>query len=187
MFRRVASSAAEVDPEAAAAWAEHHQAGEHGLALPTRVGTRWAKRDPEAAMRWLSTLPEGWNRDAGVRETYRTWLRLGGDRPLVWLRGSELEPWMDPALALFARKIGADEPEEGLAWAGRISDEELRWGTLGQIAREWLVLDEPAARAWIERSELPEAYRSKTLAIPPAIQRRVTQREAARAEEEAED
>jgi hypothetical protein len=138
-------------------------------------------------MRWLSTLPEGWNRDAGVRETYRTWLRLGGDRPLVWLRGSELEPWMDPALALFARKIGVDDPEEGLECAGRIADEELRWGTLGQIAREWLVTDEPAARAWIERSELPEPYRSKTLAIPPAIRRQVTEREAARAAEEAED
>jgi hypothetical protein len=187
VFRRVASSAAEVEPEAAAAWAARHEGGEYGLGLPQRVGTRWAKRDPEAAMRWLSTLPEGWNRDGGVRETYRTWLRLGGDRPLVWLRGSEIEPWMDPALALFARKIGVDDPEEGLDWAGRIVDDELRWGTLGQIAREWLVTDEPAARAWLERSELPERFRQKTLTIPPAIRRRVTEREAARAAEEAED
>ena len=92
-----------------------------------------------------------------------------------------------PPLALFARKLGADEPEEALDWAGRIADEELRWGTVGQIAREWLVMDEPAAKAWIERSELPEPYRSKTLVIPRAIRRQVTEREAARTAEEAAD
>jgi hypothetical protein len=172
VFRRVASSAAEVDPEAAAAWAERHADGEHGLQLPRRVGTRWAKRDPEAAMRWLSTLPQGWNRDDGVRETYRTWLRLGGDRPLAWLRGAELEPWLDPAVALFATRLSHEDREEALEWAGRISDEELRWGTVGIIARGWLMTDEEAAKAWIDRAELPELYRRKIFEIPEGVRPR---------------
>jgi len=173
VFRRVASSAAEVDPEAAAAWAERHADGEYGLQLPRRVGTRWAKRDPEAAMRWLSTLPEGRNRDDGVRETYRTWLRLGGDHPMAWLRDAELDPWLDPALALFAKKLSHEDREEALEWAGRISDEELRWGIVGLIARVWLLTDEEAAKAWIDRSEMPEPYRRKVFEIPEGVRRLV--------------
>ncbi len=187
VFRRVASSAAEVDPEAAAAWAERHQAGEHGLALPTRVADRWAKRDPEAAMRWLSTLPEGWNRTDAVRETYRTWLRLGGDRPLEWLRAAKIEPWLDPAVALFARKLALDDREEALEWAGRISDEEMRWGTVTLIARDWLVLDEEAAKAWIDQAELPEPYRSKVFAIPPGIRERAMRSAQVHAAQKSED
>jgi hypothetical protein len=172
VFRRVASSAAEVDPQAAAAWAERHADGEHGLQLPRRVGTRWAKRDPESAMRWLSTLPESWNRDDGVRETYRTWLRLGGDRPMEWLRNAELEPWLDPAVSLFAKKLSYEDPEAALEWAGRISDEEIRWGTVGVIARAWLMADEEAAKAWIDGAELPDVYRQKIFVIPEGMRRR---------------
>jgi hypothetical protein len=171
VFRRVASSAAEVDPEAAAAWAERHADGEYGLRLPRRVGTRWVKRDPEAAMRWLSTLPESWNRADAVRETYRTWLRLGGDRPMAWLRDAELEPWLDPAVSLFAKKLSREDREEALEWAGRISDEEIRWGTVGLIARSWLIADEEAAKAWIDRSEVPELWRQKIFQIPTGMRR----------------
>jgi hypothetical protein len=172
VFRRVASSAAEVDPEAAAAWAERHADGEHGLGLPQRVGSRWAKRDPEAAMRWLATLPEGWNRNDGVLETYRTWLRLDGDPAMAWLREAELEPWLDPAVSLFAKKLSREDREQALEWAGRISDEELRWGTIGLIARAWLLADEEAAKAWIDQAELPELYRQKIFVIPGAMKRR---------------
>jgi len=187
VFRRVASSAAEVDPEAAAAWAARQQAGEHGLALPTRVATRWAKRDPEAAMLWLSTLPEGWNRNDGVRETYLTWLRLGGDRPLEWLRSAKIEPWLDPAVSLFAKKLALDDREEALQWASRISDEELRWGTITIIARDWLALDEEAAKAWIDQAELPELYQRKVFALTPAIRERAIGMAEAHAAEKSGD
>jgi hypothetical protein len=132
-------------------------------------------------MRWLSTLPESWNRDDGVRETYRTWLRLGGDRPMAWLRDAELEPWLDPAASLFAKKLSHEDREEALEWAGRISDEEIRWGTVGLIARAWLLADEEAAKAWIDRAEMPEVYRRKIFEIPGAMQR-----QAARTAEEPE-
>jgi hypothetical protein len=123
-------------------------------------------------MRWLSTLPDGWNREDAVRETYRTWLRLGGDRPLEWLRAAELEPWLDPAVSLFAKKLSHEDREAALEWAGRISDEEIRWGTVGLIARAWLMTDEEAAKAWIDRAELPELYRRKIFEIPGGLKRR---------------
>jgi hypothetical protein len=172
-YRRVASSAAEVDPEAAAAWAERHADGEYGLQLPRRVGTRWAKRDPEAAMRWLSTLPPSWNRDDAVRETYRNWLRLDGDRATQWMREAPLEPWLEPAVALFAKKLSREDPETGLEWAGRISGEELRWGTVSVIARAWLLVDEEAAKGWIDGSAMPDLYRRKVFAIPEGIRRQL--------------
>jgi len=68
VFRRVASWAAEVDPQRAAAWAERHGQGEYGKGLYRRVGTRWARQDGLAAMTWLATLPAGPRRDVGVED-----------------------------------------------------------------------------------------------------------------------
>jgi hypothetical protein len=171
LFRRVASSAAEVEPERAAAWAAEHAGGPSGNGLPRRVGTRWAKRDPETAMRWLSTLEPGPNRNDGVQETYRTWLRFGFQDAFAWLPSQPLEPWLDPAVALYAQVLAPTAPREALDWAHRISDEELRWPTVGRVWRVWALADEAAANAWLAQAELPDFYRERIPQIPEGMRR----------------
>jgi hypothetical protein len=164
VFRRVASAVTEVDPHRAAAWAVRHSEGEYGKGLFRRVGVRWANWDGRAALMWLATLPPGWERDVGVQEAYRNWLGRQHEDAMDWMRGAELEPWLDPALALFAMSLSRRSPEEGLEWAARVHDEERRREALVRSARGWRATDPEAAQAWLDRSELPEQARERILA-----------------------
>jgi len=170
-FRRVASSAAEVDASRATAFAERHLDGPYAKGLPRRVGTRWVTREPEAAMRWLSSLPEGDNRDDGVMETYRNWIFQDTVAARAWLPSVENNGWLDPAVSIYARSLSKKEPLEALSWAGRIREPDLRNRTLGVVARTWLLQDEAAANAWLDQSGLPEKYIER-IRIVPAILRK---------------
>jgi len=126
VFRRVASRATEIAPQRAGAWAARHGEQEYGKGLFRRVGTRWAQQDGLAAMTWLATLPAGWERDVAVQETYRVWLGRDHDDAMAWLRSTELEPWLEPALALYAKALTRESPEQALEWSALIHDAERR-------------------------------------------------------------
>jgi hypothetical protein len=180
VYRRAASAVAEVDPHAAAAWAERHSGGEHGDGLYRRVGVRWAKRDGQAAMEWLASVPASEQRDIGVRETYRTWLGLDPEGAKAWMRGGEIAAWREPALALFAAIIAAEQPEEALDWTARIADAERREETIVMVGRSWRASDPEAAQAWLDRAELSEEARGRI--NQPLRKPRVRNRARAQAE-----
>jgi hypothetical protein len=172
VFRRVASWAAEVDPQRAAAWAAQHGQEEYGKGLFRRVGTRWAQQDGAAAMSWLATLPAGHERDAAVQESYRAWLSREPEVAKDWLRAAKLEPWLEPALALYARSLAQESPEEALEWTARIRDPERRREATIKIGQYWHQVDPDAARAWLDRSDLPEKDRRWILNPPQGSQGR---------------
>jgi hypothetical protein len=163
LFRRVASAAASVDLERAAAWALKHADGPNGDGLLGRVGNTWAMRDGAAAMTWLSGLPEGKTRDKGVEDTYRAWLDWDAPAALAWMRAREAEPWLEPALALFAVASSREDPEASLAFAARIRDEETRRNVVITIGRLWLDSAPDAAHAWLESGGLDPALRDQIL------------------------
>lgn len=166
-FRRVAGAAAEVDPLRAAEFAERHLDGPYSSGLPERVGTHWVLRDGDAAMRWLGGLGAGSNRDDGVRESFRLWMITDQSAAEQWIVGVEPAPWLDPAIALYAKRLGVkNQPEVALEWAGRIENPELRNPTIGSIARYWLVRDAAAANAWLEGSGLPPEYIARIRVLP---------------------
>ena len=171
VLRRVASSAAEVDPGRAARWAEGLLGGDSGRGITQRVGTRWAKRDPRAAMQWLSSLAPGRDRDDGVRETFRRWMREDPDAALHYGTTVELEPWLDPVVVRVAHRLGRDDPRQGLAWASKVADKDLRLTTIGLVARGWAMADEAAARRWVEQAaDLPDYLKRKIFNVPDSMQ-----------------
>jgi len=170
VFRRVATWATEIDPQRAAAWAARHGEAEYGKGLYRRVGTRWAQQDGRAAMTWLATLPAGEERDAGVQETYRVWLSRDNDVAMDWLRAAELEPWLEPALALYVQSLARQSPEQALQWTALIHDAERRREATIRIGRHWHQVDPDAAQAWLDRSGLPEQDR-KWILEPPQQRR----------------
>jgi hypothetical protein len=117
-------------------------------------------------MTWLATLPAGPDRDAGVQETYRVWLSRDREAAMAWMRGAELEPWLEPALALFAVVLARESPAEALEWAERILDDERRLEATAKIGRQWLRADPEAARSWLDEAELPDQTRAWILAPP---------------------
>jgi len=189
LFRRVASESASVAPEKAAAWAARHAEGPNGDGLLARVGTVWAERpgQGEAALRWLSTLPAGRQRDDGVRDTYQAWAAREHDAATAWIAAEPHAAWLEPAMLQHVTRIARERPGDALDWARRIESDSLREDAFVAAGNVWLVKEPDAARAWLSGDEPGEAVRERILQIERARlerQERKAQR-AARAEAEA--
>ena len=118
-------------------------------------------------MAWLSTLPTGGTQADGVMEAYRDWLSLSPVEAVRWIHGREVEPWLEPALALYSRAaLGRGEPEAAFALVAQFEDERLRDSTWVYIARKWLRRDRAAADAWLQQSDLPEGVKKRAYMIP---------------------
>lgn len=168
MSSRVASAVTWIDPGVAAEWATPRiDDGPRTSGLARRIAVRWRHTDPEAAMAWLSTLPAGGDREDGVTEAYRDWLNADFDAAVAWLEKEGLEPWLEPAWALYARRKSFHEPVESLAIVARFSDQELRERISTLIARAWLQRDRDAAEAWLEQSDLPEPVKKRARMTGP--------------------
>jgi hypothetical protein len=135
------------------------------------VATRWVRSDPEAAMAWLSSLPDGGDREDGVLEGYRDWMATRREQAIAWIERQPVEPWLEPAFALYARgSLALRDPQSALELAGRFTNEEWRNTTSTYIARGWLERDRETADAWLKQSNLPAAVmkRAYMLSHPPA-------------------
>jgi hypothetical protein len=184
VFQRVASSAAEIDPERAAGWASQHAGRDYAWDLARRVGTRWAKREPAKAMAWVASLPPSRGRDVAVRETYLAWVRTDLAAALAYVENAQLEPWLDPAVAVYTKMIVVNDPgrsQEALGWVARISSPELRDATTILIARSWLLEDPAAAEAWLAQADVPDLVRQKIHEIPKRARKLAEERRAASA------
>jgi hypothetical protein len=159
---RVASAAA-ADKKGAplvAEWARPRIA-EHASDsnYPRRIGTRWVQHDPDAAFAWLRSLPAGGGRDDGIGETYRAWLRRNAPAAHAWIEKTAMEPWNEPAYAVYARAIAWERPKEAIELARRFTDESLRESTTVVIGQVWSRHDPAAADAWLAQADLPEHTR----------------------------
>jgi hypothetical protein len=170
-FKRIAGAVAEVDPEAATAFASRHLDGPFAEGLPRRIAMRWADHDPEGAMAWLSTLPDNPNRNDGVRETFRHWLILDRKAARAWIRDQEHERWLDSAVSVFAKGLGRRSPVEALGFAHQIHDPKIRRQTVIITAREWLIRNEASANEWLAQADLEEEWLGKIRTISPGMRK----------------
>ena len=158
MTVRVMSAAAEQGKAAEiTAWASSHvtSGDQSPSGFPRRIGTRWILRDPSATLSWLSSLPAGADRDDGVMESYRDWVRFAPGAATHWAQNAPLEPWSEPAISIYARMLAKDRPEEALALVKRFTDADLRDRITIVIVRKWLAEDPKAASAWLAKADLP--------------------------------
>jgi hypothetical protein len=168
MRPRIAGAAAFVEPPVAAAWAAPQiTTSPRTSGLARRVATRWVRSDPEAAMAWLKSLPDGGDREDGVLESYRDWLSIRHAEAVAWIERQPLEPWLEPAFGLYARNdLAFRDPVAALEFAGRFSDADRRDATSGYIARGWLERDREAADAWLKQGKLPADVVQRVYALP---------------------
>jgi hypothetical protein len=167
MRPRVAGAAAFADPSVAAKWAAPQITdGPRTSGLARRVATRWVRSDPEAAMAWLKTLPNGGDREDGVLEGYRDWLGTRRPEAIAWIERQPLEPWLEPAFSLYARDLAFRDPPAALELAGRFTDADRRDTTSTYIARGWLERDYAAADAWLKQSKLPAGVVQRSYMLP---------------------
>lgn len=158
--RAVGAALVPFDLEVAKRFCEAHCEGEHGSNVRMGIATRWGRKQPEAALEWLSQAPEGYERDIAVRVTYAIWGEAQREQAVAWLErqiGEDGPPaWLEATVPIHANLLGKSQPEKGLAWADRIEDDRDREAVKMEIVREWRERDEPAAEAWMVKSDLSE-------------------------------
>ena len=165
-LRRVATYAAIVDPVATASFAEKYDGTYYMRSLPQRVAMKWAEQDPHAMMNWLRTLEPGRDRDEGVREGFRIWVRRDNEAALAWLSDGPHDRFKDEALALYLRRSQLGDPETALRRTEEIIDEALRLSTQTIITRTWAVQDEDEAKEWVENeSGMTDAEKERALFV----------------------
>jgi len=70
---------------------------------------------------------------------------------------------LEDAVAAFSRTLANQEPSTAWDWAGTLSDPNKQQDALENAGRQWLRVDETAARAAIERSTLPPDLKERLL------------------------
>jgi hypothetical protein len=168
VYRQVGSALPLFDLEAGARWCDAHCDGPYGKDLRHIVARRWVQSgDGAAAMAWLSSAPEGADRDFAVWRTFDAWSRVDQEAALAWMAAQttgELDPWLQPALSIYARLLATDSPADAIGWAERIEEDNKRRFMLIEIAREWRQADEAANEAWLLQSSLSEEALEKVRA-----------------------
>jgi hypothetical protein len=163
--QRVAGVLVETDPQRAGDWAAAKRGPDYGIGLLLKVGTAWAERDPEAALRWLEGLPSDRDLPTVIQETYHKWFTDDMAAASRWLEGQTLEPWLDPALSTYAQWKTRESFEAAMDWAQRIHDPKRREVTVGKIALAWLRKSPDEADAWLARTELPDSTRERIASL----------------------
>jgi len=159
-FRRAAATAANQNPERAAAWVERHAGHDYAADGVRIVVERWMPKDANAAMDWVRAADSNAVREKAVRSAFSWWMQRDRDAAERWLLETELTAAHDPAIDVYASKLArGSEIQQALSWAERIPDETLRLSSLEAIATRWHRRDAAAAEAWLEQSPLDEEAR----------------------------
>ena len=129
---------------------------------------QWAYHDAAAALAWLSTAAEGYERNLAVRMTWAQWSRTDREAAVAWAeaqtQGGELPVWVRPIYPVYARVLSAESPIEALRWGSLIENEREREHVLISVARVWRTTDEAAVEDWLRQSALSEQAREKVRA-----------------------
>jgi hypothetical protein len=165
VYRQVASALPLFDHAAAMRWCEAHCDGPFGNNLRNILAGRWVLSDGPSALEWLSTAPDGHEKDLAIRASFATWGREDPEAALAWMaeqtEDGKLTAWLEPALPVYVGLLAERSPAEAIEWAQRIGREREREVALIKIARRWRESDEPAAEAWLQSSPLSEEARAK--------------------------
>jgi len=164
VFRRLVDALSRLDIEAGTRWCDAHCLGPYGDNMRSLIARTWVLRDGPSAMTWLSSAPEGYDKNLALRITFALWVRMEREAALAWMESQttgEPEPWLEPLYPVYARSIAGDAPADAIQWAERIEDDSARESVLIRVARVWHHLDEAAAEAWLLESSLSEEAREK--------------------------
>jgi len=175
VYWQVGSALALFNLEAGLRWCEAHCDGPYGKDLRSSISRRWVRTGGgAAALEWLSSAPEGFEKDFAVRVTFEEWTLTDRAAAMAWVADQttgEPNPRLQPIFPVYARLLAEDSPAEAIGWAERIDHDKKRRFTLIEIARAWREVDEAATESWLEQSPLSEEDREKVRA--PEWDRRI--------------
>ena len=126
--------------------------------LATRnLAEAWAATDPEAAVRWTSSLPDGKARDGAFGTIASSWAENDPHEAARWVDTLAPGAGRDNASESIVDALVKSDPATAWAWAASIQSPDQRADAL-RVAYEGLIKKDPGlAEATLASSGLPEA------------------------------
>ena len=171
LLRNVAQGWAQNSPGEAAAWVATLPPGAAQNSAALSIVGSWSQQEPAAAAAWVGAFPEGQTRDNAVSSLLSGWTQNDPLSASKWLEALPAGRTREKAAESFLDHTSYQEPALAAKWATELfttaatrPDQPNRnTYRLENIARNWLNLDERAAREWIQKSPLPEEKKSQLL------------------------
>jgi hypothetical protein len=117
------------------------------------VAGAWAANDPAKAAEWL-VGQETDDMGGAMRRVMMTWVAQDSASALGFVQSQPAGEARDTATGTYLWLNRTGDPQQSIALAESISDEQSRSRVIGMSARRWMETDEAAARAYVEQSTL---------------------------------
>lgn len=167
VFASLATSMSETDPTGAADMAlEKLPPGTLQNDAIVRVVQRWAQQTPADAAEWVRQFPEGVLQTSATENLLQVWAAHDSEAAGTWVGALEPGPMRDIALSAYASHLMASDPAAAIDWAQKISDGPRRQVELERLGERWIASDRSSARSWVRSAGLPDASKTRLLAIP---------------------
>jgi hypothetical protein len=158
-----ASALAQSSPEEAAQLVAAMPPGKEQDQAALAVIDRWTGTNPLAAAAWTTGFPEGTLREQAMSLVARQWGLSDWNATSAWLEKLPMGASRDAAIGSFVTSADGNDINLALEWANRMDDPESRAARVEQTARRWLRENNAAARAWIEKAQLPSGMAERLL------------------------
>jgi hypothetical protein len=156
---------AESSPEEAARWVAALPAGNEQNQAAEAVINRWISSNPAAAATWATQFPEGPLREQAMSIVARQWGLRDCNATARWLETLPMGSSRDAAIGSFVTSADGYDIKLALEWANQIQAPENRAMRVEETARRWLHDDNAAARAWLEKAQLPPGMAERLLMV----------------------
>jgi hypothetical protein len=150
-----ASSLAQSSPEEAARWAAALPPGKEQDEAVLAVINHWTGTNAAAAAAWTTQFAEGPLRERAMFVVARQWGQRDWNATAGWLETLPVGSSRDAAIGAFVTSADGYDIKLALEWANQTEAPESRAMRIENTARRWLREDNAAARAWLEKAQLP--------------------------------
>ena len=151
---------ARFEPQQAAQWITRQPGDANSFdrqQMLVSLGLSWAQSDPQAAAAFAAQLPPGVARQNMLAVALNGWATNHPDEAAQWLNQYPNDPELDYVVRSLATspKVIDASPDQALAWANTMSDEDLRLQTLKIIVDRWMTKNFAAAKTYVQNANLP--------------------------------
>jgi hypothetical protein len=158
-----ASSLAQSSPEEAARWVAALPPGKEQDQAALAVIDRWMGTNPVAAAAWTTGFAEGPLRERAMSVVARSWGLRDWNATAGWLETLPMGSSRDAAIGAFVTSADGYDIKLALEWANQMEAPDSRATRVENTARRWLREDNAAARAWLEKAQLPSGIAERLL------------------------
>jgi len=105
-------------------------------------------------LNWASNLPEGENRQVGMRGSLNSWARRDPTAAGEYLQDMPASPMRDAAVAGYSTHVVWEDPTAAMSWAESIAAPEQRQEVMVEVARSWRRKGGQGLTEWLSGSGL---------------------------------